>query len=261
MAATDRSRTAYTALLVPDPDINSDTFAADSSFTALYPRPGQPIPSSTTALALAAHGAQSSGTLNILTQQGGIPGPAGATFLWKDSGATNYYGWDAPNSIVGWRSLVWATTPAIAQPVALPLASGRLLVHYAYGTGADQVYQSGRNSDGTLITPVLVDLDAPGAVSAAPAALQLPDGRILLFGWVGDSGVDIATCRMMFSDDDGDTWAVGSSGCLQTLAYAVVDTNGTDGYYILRTRVAYCNGQILMMVWLRNWDTTVLYRD
>ena len=113
MAATDRSRTAYTGFLVPDPDINSDTFATDSSFTALYPRPGQPIPSSTTALALAAHGAQSSGTLNILTQQGGIVGPQGASFLWKDSGATDYYGWDAPTVITGWRSLVWATTPAI----------------------------------------------------------------------------------------------------------------------------------------------------
>jgi len=259
--ATDRSTSAYVGLLVPDPDINSDSFATDSSFTALYPRPGQPVPAGDTALVLAAHDQQGSGTLNILTQQGGIPGPAGATFLWKDSGATDYYGWDAPNSIVGWRSLVWATTPAITAPHVLPLQSGRVLVHYCRGTGGDEVYQTGRNSDGTLITPVLVDLDAPGAVSAAPAALQLPDGRILLFGWVGDSGVDIATCRMMFSDDDGDTWAVGSSGCLQTLTYAVVDTNGTDGYYILRTRVAYCNGQILMMVWLRNWDTTVLYRD
>ena len=259
--ATNRSRTSYPALLIPDPDINADTFASDSSFTALYPRPGQPVPTSTTALVLAAHDTQSSGTINVLTQQGGIPGPAGATFLWKDSGATDYYGWDAPNSVVGWRSLVWATTPAITAPHVLPLQSGRVLVHYCRGTGGDEVYQSGRNSDGSLITPVLVDLDAPGTVTAAPAALQLPDGRVLLFAFVGDSGVDIATCRMMFSDDDGDTWAVGSYGCLQTLSYAVIDTNGTDGYYILRTRVAYANGQILMMLWLRNWDTAELYRD
>lgn len=261
MAAADRSRSSYPALLIPDPDINSDTFAADSSFTALYPRPGQPVPTDSTALVLAAHDTQSSGTLNILTQQGGIPGPAGATFLWKDSGATDYYGWDAPNSVVGWRSLVWATTPAVTAPHMLPLQSGRVLVHYCRGTGGDEVYQTGRNTDGSLITPVLVDLDAPGTVTAAPAALQLPNGRVLLFAFVGDSGVDIATCRMMFSDDDGDTWAVGSSGCLQTLSYAVIDTNGTDGYYILRTRVAYSNGQILMMLWLRNWDTTELYRD
>lgn len=257
MAATDRSRTAYTALLVPDPDINSDTFAADSSFTALYPRPGQPIPSSTTALALAAHGQQSSGTLDILTQQGGIVGPQGASFLWKDSGATDYYGWDAPTVITGWRSLVWATTPAIAQPVALPLASGRLLVHYAYGTGGDQVYQSGRNSDGTLITPALVDLDAVGASSVSPATLQLPSGKILLFAWIQDTAADTATLRMMHSDDGGDTWAVGSTGCLP----ATISVAAGTGYVVMRTRAAYANGQVLLVVWLRNNDTAEDYRE
>lgn len=257
MAATDRSRTAYTALLVPDPDINSDTFATDSSFTALYPRPGQPIPSSATALALAAHGQQSSGTLDILTQQGGIVGPQGASFLWKDSGATDYYGWDAPTVITGWRSLVWATTPAIAQPVALPLASGRLLVHYAYGTGADEVYQSGRNSDGTLITPALVDLGAVGASSVSPATLQLPSGKILLFGWIQDTAADTATLRMLHSDDDGDTWAVGSTGCLP----ATISVAAGTGYVVMRTRAAYANGQVLLVVWLRNNDTAEDYRE
>jgi hypothetical protein len=257
MAATDRSRTSYPALLVPDPDINSDTFAADSSFTALYPRPGQPIPTTSTAMALAAHDTQSSGTLNVLTQQGGIVGPQGASFLWKDSGATDYYGWDAPTVITGWRSLVWATTPAIAQPVALPLQSGRLLVHYAYGTGGDQIYQSGRNSDGTLITPALVDLGAVGASYVSPATLQLPSGKILLLGWIQDTLADTATMRMLYSDDDGGTWALGSSGCLPS----TISTAAGTGYLVLRTRAAYANGQILCLVWLRNYDTAEDYRE
>lgn len=257
MAATDRSRTAYTGFLVPDPDINSTTFAADSSFTALYPRPGQPVPATTTALALAAHDTQSSGTLNIATQQGGIVGPQGASFLWKDSGATDYYGWDAPTVISGWRSLVWATTPAIAQPVALPLQNGRLLVHYAYGNGGDQVYQSGRNSDGSLITPVLVDLEAVGASSVSPATLQLPSGKILLFGWIQDTAADTATMRMLHSDDSGDTWTIGSTGCLP----ATISTAAGTGYLVMRTRAAYANGQILCLVWLRNNDTAEVYRE
>lgn len=255
--ATNRSRTSYPALLIPDPDINADTFASDSSFTALYPRPGQPVPTVDTDLALSAHDTQSSGTLNILTQDGGIVGPQGASFLWKDSGATDYYGWDAPTVITGWRSLVWATTPAIAQPVALPLQSGRLLVHYAYGTGGDQVYQSGRNSDGTLITPALVDLDAVGASSVSPATLQLPSGKILLFAWIKDNATDTATMRMLHSDDSGDTWALGSSGCLP----ATVSTAASTGYDVMRTRVAYANGQILCLVWLRNKDTAEDYRE
>lgn len=255
--ATDRSRTRYPAILVPDPDINSTTLATDSSYTALYPRPGQPVPTGTTAMALAAHGTQSSGTLDVKTQQGGIVGPQGASFLWKDSGATDWYGWDAPTVITGWRSLVWATTPAIAQPVALPLQSGRLLVHYAYGTGADQVYQSGRNSDGTLITPALVDLDAVGASYVSPGTLQLPSGKILLFAWIQDTAADTATMRMMHSDDDGDTWTLGSSGCLP----ATVSTAASTGYVIMRTRVAYANGQILCIVWLRNNDTTENFRE
>ena len=255
--ATDRSTSAYVGLLVPDPDINSDTFATDSSFTALYARPGQPVPTGDTALVLAAHDQQGSGTLNILTQQGGIVGPQGASFLWKDSGATDYYGWDAPTVVTGWRSLVWATTPAIAQPVALPLASGRLLVHYAYGTGGDQVYQSGRGSDGTLITPVLVDLDAVGASSVSPATLQLPSGKVLLFAWIQDTVADTATMRMLHSDDDGDTWALGSSGCLP----ATISVAASTGYDVMRTRVAYANGQILCLVWLRNKDTAENYRE
>ena len=257
MAATDRSRTSYPALLIPDPDINADTFASDSVFTALYPRPGQPVPTTSTAMALTAHDTQSSGTLNILTQQGGIVGPQGASFLWKDSGATDYYGWDAPTVVTGWKSLLWSTTPVVAKPHTLPLASGKLLVHYCYGTGEDGIYQSGISSAGTAITPALIDFDAVGASSACPAALQLPDGRVLLYGWIQDSGADVATVRMLYSDDDGTTWTLGSSGCLP----ATVSTAASTGYDIMRTRVAYANGQVLLLAWLRNKDTAAAYRE
>lgn len=253
----DRSRDNYQGILVPDAEFTAENLAADSSYTCPDPIPGQPVPSASYDLALSSAGYQTSGTLTIQTQQGGNVGRTGATFIYNpgDILVDPFLGWDAPTVITGWEALEWGTTPLRSLPFLLPLASGDLLAFYAYGTGSNNVY-SARRSAGSWSTPATIDLGATGAAGVCPCAFQLPSGRIQLYALIEDAATNTATVRMLYSDDNGDTWVVGASGVLPA-AFDV--SSGSSGFVPNRLRVAAANGQVLLILALRSRNTTPNY--
>jgi hypothetical protein len=252
---SDVSKTQYPAFLVPDAAFTAANLAADSVYACPDPIPGQPVPTGSSALALSSSGYQSAGTLTITTQQGGTIGREGATFIWSDG--TYDYGWDAPTVLTGWQPLVWSTTPILAQPFLLPLQSGTLLALYASGTGSNNPYSALR-SGATWGTPAAIDLDATGAPGCSPCAIQLADGKILLFAMIEDTATDTVTARMLFSDNDGSTWTVGASGVLPV---SISVAAGASGFTVKRMRVAMSNDQILLLLWLKSGDTTPAFAD
>lgn len=253
----DRSRDNYQGILVPDAEFTAANLAADSSYTCPDPIPGQPVPSASYDLALSSAGYQTSGAITIQTQQGGNIGRGGATFIYNpgDILVDPFLGWDAPTVVTGWESLVWDTTPTLAEPFLLPLANGDLLAFYARGTGSNTVYVS-RRSAGSWSTPAEIDLGAVGTAGVNPCAFQLPSGRIQVYALIEDAATDTATARMMYSDDNGDTWVVGASGVLPA-AFDV--SSGSSGFVPNRMRVAVANGQVLLILALRSRNTTPNY--
>jgi len=124
---TDLSRSEYPAFLVPDSAFLASTLASDSSYTAIGPIPGVPAPADSYQMALTAHGSQAaSGDLTIQVQAGGVVGRNGASFVWKNTSASAFYGWDAPTVLTGWVPLVWATSPTPGMPHAVALPSGTI---------------------------------------------------------------------------------------------------------------------------------------
>jgi hypothetical protein len=254
---TDRSRTSYPAFLVPDPAFLASNLASDSSYTAVGPLPGAPVPAGSYDLALTSHGDQAaSGDLTVIVQAGGVVGRGGASFLWKNTADPSYYGWDAPTVLTGWAPVLWAAAPRVGHPCVVTLYSGAAFGVWSSGTYLNSI---GCTTIGGTPGSIALLGGATGAADCAPCLVQLPPtaeiplGRLVLFVWVVDSVAQTQTIQMQFSDDDGATWSLGSTGVLPE----PISTDST-GYQSTRLRAAYANGQILLMVGLKS-NNVLLY--
>ena len=118
------------------------------------------------------------------------------------------------------------------HPTVISLQSGTLLACWARGALADSVYSSSKPLGGTWSTAAIVG-SGLWSKENTPCLLQLDSGRVLLFGWASDDAAN-ATVRLLYSDDDGATWATSSSGCLP----ASISLDGATGYTIRSIRVA-----------------------
>lgn len=244
----DRSRSVLQALLIQDSAWAPSCLASDSSFTGLDPLPGIPQPASTgygMTLLTGGSFADKDATITITTQQGGLVARDGASFLWDSGG--DPYGWDAPTVITGWESMVWATSPHVGTPCVVALSTSIYAV-WASGTLEDAAY--GCSPGGTPASlPALAG--ATLAVGCSPCLVSLPD-RLVLYIWVQDAASQLLALQMQYSTDDGATWTLGSTNVLPELL-----SSDTDGYTVARTRAAYSNGQILLIVGLKLNDTTL----
>ena len=201
--ATDRSRSQYQALLVQDSAWGPGCLASDSSYTGLDPRPSQPTPATTSqALVLASSGtyADTTKTLTVTTQQGGIVSRSrGASFVWGDG--TDTYGWDSPTVLTGFENVVWSTSDNKAHPSILTLTNGDLLTVWAQGTYENEVWTSTRTA-GVWSAPVQITTSTSWSFGASPCLLRVSDDRILLLAWVSSAG-STATLRVLSSSEIG----------------------------------------------------------
>jgi hypothetical protein len=213
----------------------------------------------------------------IRTQKAGFPGADQATFLYKPEGSSDWRGWDAPTSITDWESIYWASSTSSIYDnheamQAVTLASGDVLcvMQRTYDAGVPiycttAIRKRSASTDEWSDAITVFGEDARGEdlptsrQGRYPCLVVLPSGRVLCFAWVWDAD-DLATIRMDYSDDDGETWTLGSVSVLPE----VIDTGSTsdpDHYYLHRIRAAYGNGQIMLTVALQrnngaNFDST-----
>lgn len=244
--ATDRSSTAYRVLLIPDERCEYGFYSPTLS-TAVWagPAPGDPEPERASAMALASGGEMAADVqYTILATRAGMPAPQGGGWLWSDGG--DYLGCDEPTVVTGCEPVEWTTSDTYVDPHVIALDDGSLLMAAHRSSGVDGVLTWRRAAGATSWTAALAITDGSITWTSSPTIVQLPDSRVLLFRWVELAG-DRAQVRMYYSDNRGQTWNLGQRACLQE----PIDTSSSTGYQLGRLRVAYADGQLLLVGCLR----------
>lgn len=243
----------YSALCTP---ADVDLWAAESSYTQAGPRPGIPVPSQDSQMALTSSGTQAAGS-SILVQsvRGGFPGTAAAQSIWRnstDSNTTDWRGWNTPQVLEGWEVPLWssASTLTTQDPHALTLADGTVLAvcqvrdtTYTGTTGEYRVEVFSRATSTGVWSRILVyGQDTSPSVDYLPCLVLLPSGRILCYHLMIDVGATRAGIRMWHSDDSGATWSYGGDTLTPAAAIATATVTPT------RLRAAYRDGQVLALL-------------
>ena len=229
----------FRMILEPDTRTQGKYTAATSQAGA---RAGSVTPSQATSMALV-----SSGTIDasidcdatLLTHRAGSPEPLGATFRWTAGGYT--FSWDPPTAISDWEFVNRTTTAGYWSGFQAARLPSGLVVASAIKTSSDVVVWY--ESLGSSWAQVTV---RTGATSPQACLCVTPSGRVLCFSTHAESASK-TQIRMHYSDDNGVTWATGSTNVLDAPV-------GHASSTILRIRAAYLNGQIALFLWIS--DTT-----
>lgn len=270
--ASDVSKSNYRGLLLNDPRFAFDGAgggysSTGSSITQAGPRVGVPEAQRATPMVLETSGSQSAGkAMRIATRQGGMPGVDGAGFVWKDSAdaSTQWRGWDGPSAIAQWEAVVWSTVTGYYASGCLTSQSGNVFV----ATNTSDVDRVGQVAAvpgvggiwRRLATTGVWNETLPG-ITVLPGTgcfLQLPEGRIHHYYLYEDNtvaGSEFAQCGLYYSDDDGATWVLSTLRVLTTqISVAGAFGAAASGSEIRRMRVAYSNGEVMMLIGVTSHD-------
>ena len=281
---SEHTKSKFRGLLLPDfsqsTTPSGNVNAADVIWTAQSGNltqagnfAGVPDPQVETDAVLQATGDQVASTeIEILTQQGGYPGPGKAGYVWRHtaSPAEDYRGWNAPNLIANWEGIEHAgsTNENLNLHAATHPDGEIFLVYEDYDPSATihrTIHIRTRTTAGVWGSPVQIYGEPDPTVGVTdsyelnPALLVLPSGRLLCFHFVYHNANtatpytdDIAQIRMHYSDDKGATWTTGSPYAMES--EITLNTIGP----LRRLRVAYGDGQILALI---SYDDSSLTYD
>ena len=261
----DRSTPIVRALGVPDPRLSeySALWTTQTTWSEQSPRAGHPVDQGDSDVVLASLGVrESSETVQIQCVHAGAIDPiAGAGFAWRYSGDPLWRGRNAPTSIWAWNAIHYtdgsSTTPgdvtASKAPHAVTTSERTALVASQvsiYSTGeAVQVSRWTATATAWSTVDVFTRSAAPSQ-DFEPCLCVIPrttGDRIAVFYWLEDTTTKTLQVAMSYSDDEGATWAVGSSTCLSVPLYSG-EVAGR------RLRAAYRNGQVVLFAHLVGAD-------
>ena len=272
MAGQARSRSDYTAILIPYRLTSADlipasSFSEDDSMPGVIESTQTPRPK----LQPAALGTQATGTTyDIKTQQGGNLEPGGAAFVWKLSteGSTDYRGWDAPNNISSHQFIERGTSAIdLLHPDAASLPGGGVIVVESYVTSVlGHVRAHILGTDGTI-----TDVNVTGSILAPSARLKssyhpsvaiMPDDSIVIVHLVEDVPTQQAQVNAYRSTDGGATFALVSKHALPAPINIDTSTSGA-GYTIKRMKFRHAGGRSLLVIAVAivNTGSSVAQRD
>ena len=249
--ASDVSSTYLRALGIPDARLTATSLKArgttgdDSKYTESGPQAGVPAAVQASGLVLEANGVPSQEAHVLITaHRAGSPVNEGAGFIWSDQTLTTPVdmGWDAPNLVTGFETLLYTSTAVhyTPTPVVLLLQSGNLITVSRQDTSGlvplIPHYYTTKTSTWAALSAINLEDAAP---QGGCALLQLPSGRVLLY--VQTVGNDQVDC--LYSDNDGTSWAYYARRVLDVVP-AVAD--------IQRLSAEYNGGEVLLIV---EWHT------
>ena len=274
--ADSYTQDTFRGLLVPDARLTESTLdVAASSFTEAGAQAGIPEPQVDTELNLQATGTQLAGSqLRIATQVGGYGDAGRAAYRWQREGETTWKGHNTPNAITSWRAVQWTDGTPVAplnitatySPHAVTLADETVLVAYhADVTGVnDVIFVSRISVDGTITTgSAAYTSNGTPPQGLHPCLVVLPSGRVQLYHYITDTNTDRLQVAVKYSDDNGATWGSVTDNALG----ASIDVSAATAAFDLNQwparglRVAYSNGQLLMMIGVRSNDLGASWRD
>ena len=258
---TTYTQTSYRGLLLPDAGVTPATIVAvDSTYNEAGPRAGIPSPLAAAVATLQSSGAQTIGQ-TIRSASTGSHGRS--TFLHKQTGATSYRGHNPPVTITDYAPIFWTDGSAVAPlniratEAAHTLRVGReiwVVCHATIGALSTSSIMLARIAeDGTPTVTSIVSGLAGLTMGLHPCLVELPSGRVLLYYYNEDVANNRLQVAIKATDDGGSTWITVTDGALRVdLSTTSYDLNQWPSRGL---RVAYSNGQYLMMVGVRGSGT------
>lgn len=269
----------YRGVIMPDPRFVATNLArSDSSITEANPRPGVPVASQNTGLVLETSGnmpniAGVRPALTLTTNKGGMPGIQDGRHTWEanyanPAGYQTRVGWDSPNSISRYEKITKSGSGTTYLGGCLRLQDNSVLLTYTDTNGTTISVRASRklfdaaghaatgavswswNAGATVISSLTTQDIA--VVPGTTCALQLPEGRVHLY-WIAEASA-VSTFQyfqlwMSVSDDNGTTWTAPQKASLnETIRSDGTYGATTEGFEMTRARVAYSNGQVLLIL-------------
>ena len=259
---SEHSKTYLRGLLIPDTTITG-YLSTESTSTQASPRAGVPTPQVDTEAVLQATGNQTDDDdgqqIEVLTHRGGYAGPDKAGFVWRHtaSPAESYRGWDVPQCLSSWKNVDYNNTAGnnlglhlanitkedgtdYMLSVETSISGANAKINYRKYTEA-----AGWGSATQIFSQTKYANDDATQLYNYSCLVVLPSGRVQVFSLYYDSTEDTVTVRMYYTDDEGSTWTLGSSACIDG-----VDVSADNDGIPVRLRVAYKDGQHLMLLHL-----------
>jgi hypothetical protein len=272
----------YRGVAIPHPGFKYENLSStDTSIYQISPLPGVPQAQQVTDMVVETSGVM--GSIELLTapndarvvcttQRGGMPGVQDARFVYSQdvgnrTGQTTF-GCESPNAISSYK-LVTANGPPNG---CITLQSQVVLL----GTIVAGVPQAQRKTPFVATGSRVAFSWAASALPVPPGSsiavvagtvcfFQLPQGRVHAYYLIKDSSVatrEYYQLVMCWSDDEGVTWRGSNRYALNDQMPAMgVNGAAADGFDIKRARVAYSNGQALLLVHATAHDTNFSLRD
>ena len=263
---TNKTPNTIRGFLIPHDFDSSYLWNAESTFTNADTQPAQPIPGGDYDLGLTATGTHDTNSPYIIqTQRAGHV--ERASFVWKEEGETDFYGYDASNVLSRWDSIIDGTTLVLDDNVLLDSignddGTACILYQYKENTVGNTrtIKVAKRDKNGTVTTTDLFQQTSTSTPTLYGGLCRLSDGSILaVYMKATATNANLQTAR---SYDNGGTWYVVSKTCLPT----DIDIDGTfgagnTGVEINRIRVAESRGEILLIIGAYSHNTSVSSTD
>jgi len=250
---TDRSRDQYEGILIMDPRITAINVAGTTA-TEDSPQTG-PITAdagfSTEAVIVASGTPEDGDSLLLRGMKAGSPGINRAGYAWRETDATNWFGWNVPSVITAFEFVEDAVSSTVGFPAPqpIPLADGTIVILAGDDTfNLRGVSRRIRNVDGTYGASVTLHQETanPGNDRLYPRGVLLPSGRLQVYHATMDNDNDEAQIRMMYTDDpSAATYTEGEAGVLEE---AFDLTAGATSFNRLRVAHNPDTGQFLLVI-------------
>ena len=186
-------------------------------------------------------------TLELITLKGGYPEAGGASYAWRVSGGSDYFGCDVPTVITHSESLAddWytGTNRGRRHPDIVALSDGTLVCCADFPNITNnnrRVVVKTRDTAGTWSAWDTIHTEAATGAAADfflfPRLVLMPDGTIELFHFTHDRANNETQIKRIISRDDGANWSTDRT--------AVLDEDiDASAYEPVAMSVAYNNGQ------------------
>ena len=196
--------------------------------------------------------------ITIETIKGGTPGNVDnpAMFKFFETGESTYYGQFGRNAVSGFEMIAAETTQQYNYPYFQPLSNGDKLVAYQrYTTGNNKYVLVDKclNTDtsSTWTNKLTLEVQNTSSMNIFPSMCMMDDNSILLAFIQVDDSTNYANISIYRSTNDGDTWTLVNTGCLDVKINILEQIPQ-------RIRMAYSRGQTILILehyWYSSLET------
>lgn len=264
---TNKTPDTIRGFLLPHDMSAENIWTAESTYTNANTQPAQPKAGGDYDLGLTAAGSHdTTNTIRIQTQRAGHI--ERAAFVWREETETDFYGYDAPNIIARWDSIINGTSFTADNNVlcdSLGLDDGTSMILYqkldATVSQKRHIKIATRNTIGTVTTATLLSQTSTSTPTLFGGLCLLSDGSILaVYMTASATNANLQASR---STDNGATWTTQSTACLPI----DIDLSGSFGAgntgfdAVNRIRIAESRGEILLIIAAVAHNTTPASTD